>query len=357
MGSVKVAVTIYDIAREAQLSHATVSMALRNLPRIKAETRERIQKLAADMGYMPNQAAVSLKVGHSKQVALVLPRLDVTNQYSLIETFKAQCTPDGYQVVLLELPADAEGQRQTFEHIVQNDYAAVAAYLSCFQTVAPAIERLLATQRPLVVIGPPQDMETHPGLFTVQVDNLTAVQAGLRMLLSQGHRHIAHTVSGDNDSANNQSHQIILQTLREYGVTDWDPAFVCRSRRGEGMIEDGYRAARTLFECKPRVTAIQCQNDLLAFGLLRGLQELGAQVPKDISVIGSDNMLIAEYNHITLTSIDMRQAESAQAAWQLLLHQLEKPDWDHIPNQVLLKANLVVRESTGAAPAKPFSLR
>ncbi len=350
------AVTIYDIAQRANMSHTTVSMALRNLPSVKKNTRERIQNIAREMGYRPNQVAVSLKSGVSKRIALMIPQLDVNLCSKLISSLEQQCNQDGYEVVLMQVSNQADKMRRSMEHMLQGGYAATVSFLHDFLPVADLMSDFLAEQRPMVIVGVPKDLQSRPGLYRINIDNSSAVRDGIKMLIAQGHRNIVHSIvrPAVPDSVSNR---IIRETMAEHGITGWEPEFYYQSGNSSDHIRIGYQAARTLFKQKPGVTAIQCLNDLFAYGLMRGLKELGVRVPDDISVIGSDNSEMGEYYPVSMTTIDMRQQDTAVTAWNLLSAHFSAPDWETVPAEVILRGNLIVRETTGIVPAKPFNTK
>jgi LacI family transcriptional regulator len=320
------AVTIYDIAKKLNLSHATVSMALRDLPQVNQKTREKIKKLAEEMGYSPNQTAVSLKTGHTKQIAFVLPHTFMSRMVGLLDTFRANIKKAGYQMILYDLPFDVQTQREIFAQIANANYTAVVTFLYNYQDVALYISKMLAKKCSIIVIGPPYDIEAHPGLFPIKVDNTAALEQSLRILIENGHRNIAHVIIGDEKAkAENFSHPTIERVLQENGIIDWDPAFYYNAHE-PSEIKLGYNAAKKMVAERPEITAIQCINDVFSIGFLRGLQDCGVKVPDDISIIGSDNIEICEYSAVSLTTIDMRYEKIAVSAWEILQKQLQKPD-------------------------------
>ncbi len=348
-------VTIYDIAREAGLSHATVSMALRDLPRVRQSTRERVQSLARKMGYSPNQAAVSLKIGHNSTVALILPHLECLPEFGLVHRIENGCRSRGYNVTLYGLPVIPEEQHRLFEFIHRSEYMAVVTYLYDYAPVADVIQKILAAKCPVVVIGPPRDIMSCPGLAQVDVDNFGAVRQCIEKLISIGHRRIVHTTVMDPDSPDLlKVNNFIQDIVEKNGIRDWEVSCPCVEKNLADPAASGYRAAEKILREKPGVTAIQCFNDFFAFGLMRGLTEIGVRVPEDISICGSDDTFLARYSKISLTSIGMKSSEAANAAWDFLERQLADGDWEHAPEPVRLTSNLVIRESTAPAPEVPF---
>ncbi len=340
-------VTIYDIAEKLQVSHTTVSMALRGRPNVRKETRERILEAAQRMGYRPNHTAVSLKGGRTRRIALVLPELNVQNASILVSRLNECCDNDGYEMVLMQLSSNPERSRRSFELLLQGGYDAAVTYLYDYASVRDLIEAFLDQRRPIVVIGAPKDYMPRPGCYAMNVNNQGTLSDALNMLIAQGHRYIAHSILPF-QVAESGSNRTIREALRRQGVTGWEPEFFYDTRMPAHYIRAGYQAAGKLLRTKPETTAIQCVNDLFACGLIRGLQERGVRVPRDISVIGSDNLEQGEFFPVALTTIDLRNFDMASAAWQTISNQLCEPDWESVPVTNILRGNLIVRESTGA---------
>ena len=340
------AITIYDIAERAKLSHTTVSMALRDMPQVKEATRKRIRKLADEMGYYPNLAAISLTSGRSHRIALIVPQASLPLSHVLIEHLDHLCSLDGYEMVLMQLTLDPQRNRRIFEGLLQGGYDAAATYLYDYASVRDLVDSFVDQKKPMVLVGVPQDFVSRPGFFPVQIDNYNAVRDGMKMLMALGHRYIAHTIQPEQLSRS-ISHQVIRDALKANGVTDWEPEFFYPNLWPNYSVRSGYHAAEALLKNKPETTAIQCMNDMFACGLIRGLQEHGVRVPQDISVIGSDNTELGELFPVAISTIDMRLSDTAMLIWQLLSTQLQRQDWETIPDMVTLRGNLIIRESTG----------
>lgn len=346
-------VTIYDIARTAQVSHATVSMALRGIGKIKPETRERILTIAREVGYRPNSNAVALKSGTSRMITM----LYMEHPYSqILPELRSTVRQAGYELNMIELELDSSRQRHSFELLLESNCAGAVCYMTKLEPVKDLVAKLLARRIPLVVLGPPSDWHPMPGLYGVEMDNLQAVDDAVNMLLRLGHRHIAHTVY---PAGMLRVHEFFVEKLRTAGVSSWDPAFHVEMRSSLNHFELGYLAAGKLLEEKPEVTAIQCFSDRFAMGLMRRFYEMGVSVPGDISVIGSENDLFAEYNTISLSTIDTGGSRMGRCAWKLLQRHLDDPS---LPMESFIEtvyAKFIPRESIGMVSEKTafFKLR
>ena len=210
--------TIYDIARTANVSHATVSMALRGIGKIRPETRERIMAIARDIGYRPNTNAVALKSGVNRMITM----LHTPHPFSKIAVELRNCVRnDGYELNMIELELEPSRQRRSFELLLESNCAAAICQMTWLKPLEDLVEKFLAQRKPLVVLGPPQDWHPMPGLYGITMENLNAVGECIDLLLKLGHRHIAHTVysSGISDV-----HRFLTEKLKAAGINDWKTA-------------------------------------------------------------------------------------------------------------------------------------
>ena len=343
--------TIYDIARRANVSHATVSMALRGIGKIKLETRERIMAIARDVGYRPNSNAVALKSGVNRLITV----LHVPHPFSKIFMELRNCARnDGYELNMIELELEPDRQRRSFELLLESNCAAAICYMTRLKPVEDLVAKYLAGRKPMVVLGPPVDWHPMPGLYGISMENLRAVGEGIDLLLKLGHRHIAHTVySGGMPDV----HSFFIRKLAAAGVTDWDPAFRCEVHEDLNIFEQGYLSGGKLLEEKPGVTAIQCFSDRFAMGIMRRFYEIGISVPGDISVIGSENDLFAEYNTISLSTIDTGGDLMARRAWEMLSRHLKDPTLPLESFVETVHSRFIPRESIGIASEKGVFLK
>ena len=344
-------VTIYDIAQRAKLSYATVSMALRDLPSIKEETRERVQNLAKEMGYVPNVTAISLKRKYGNRIALVM----AIEQNNFMRHVKHECLQHNWDIQVFDLPFDPGEIKKLFTRISEENYIGIITYLTSYDPVSDIL-RQMASSRPVVLIGPPADFVPTPGLLPIYVDNIEPVRNCIRCLLDYGHSKIIHTTSLENKGKYVQVNEVIKEMLEADGIKNWDPAFYCVDSHFGAFADEGFKAAEILLRDHPEATAVQCFNDQFAFGLIKGLQQFGIRVPEDISVCGSDNTFIAKYNSTGISSVELCYEKTAGVAIEYICRKLQKPEYDTIPDGVTLHGKFIERESTDVPRSVPLLL-
>jgi DNA-binding LacI/PurR family transcriptional regulator len=183
---------------------------------------------------------------------------------------------------------------------------------------------------------------TRPGISLLKVDYHHGIRQGVQHLAVLGHRNIAF-ISGPARLHSAQSRQIAFSaSLKECGITP-NPAWIVE---GDHTMEGGIAAMEGLLATKKMPTAVMCSNDMTAIGVLHKLYRAGLRVPDDFSVIGFDNIHIAEVTIPPLTTVEMSRLDLARAAVTALREQVELNGDPNKKSEFCIRTNLVVREST-----------
>jgi LacI family transcriptional regulator len=334
--------TIYDVARIAGVSTATVSRALNDPVRVSEETRERVLAVARRLNYQPSALAQALSHGHSRTIGVLLqPEPDGNPYYqTLIETIDRRARALGYEMVVTffhgEDPPSFEDALEVMERRRPSGYLAYAnsaIYLQ-YEAIRPSVSA------PVVWLCPTPG-DTAP---VVCPDEESGAYLATRHLLALGHRLIAFACA---------SSQNPMPGRREYGyrhaMDDAGLAPLPIETAGCGP-DHGRETALRLVAERPDVTAIIVRNDHTAFGVVNALRGRGIRIPEDMSVIGFDDIPLARFCHPPLTTLDMRPADTAKQALSRLLG-LARGSARHGGGMEVVPTRLVVRESTG--PVRP----
>ena len=320
-----------DVAREAGVSRALVSLVMRERPNVSEERRRRVLDVAAKLGYRPNAMARSLASRRTKTVGVILD--DLRNPFFAeiaggVEELASQL---GYQLLL------AAGGRQA-----RRERAALGALLehrvSGIILVSPRLPAgdiaAAAAEAPLAIIS-----RTVRGIDADSVLINDAHGTGLVMehLVELGHERIAH-VDGGTGAGGPQRRSAYLREMRARRLARH--ALVIA---GDFTEEAGVNAAGELLRLPDLPTAIFAANDMVAAGLLGGFDRAGVAVPGDVSIVGYDNISIAHLAHVSLTTVDQPRTEMGRLALELLLDRID----NRRANQVrLIEPTLVVRSTT-----------
>lgn len=341
MSRTRAAVSIKDVAAAAGVSTATVSRVLSptrpDIP-IRPSTRERVENAIEELGYRPNDLARALLQQRSSAIGLVLP--DISNPYypPLVRAVEDVASRHGYRVVLCNTDRQQEKAAAYLEVLVKTRVDGIV--IAGGGTDLPPETLVLRTyQTKIVTVG--RHETDHP---SVRIDNRAAQRSATEHLTALGHRCIGY-IGGPADSRTAQDRLAgHRDALRDAGIEP-DGEMVSQGGFDEA---GGYQAARELLRRDDRPTALLCANDRAAFGAYAALVDAGLSVPRDMSVIGFDDVPMATYVRPTLTTVSVPTYELGAHATDILLAAI---DGEERPAPVVLPTTLQIRDSVAAPPS------
>lgn len=336
--------SLEDVARAAGVSPATVSRALRGLPRVSEVTRARVRAAADELGYVISPSASRLASGRTGTVGVVVPYIDRWFFGKVITGVERVLRSAGFDLLLYNL-GDDTGRDRFFAEMPLRRRVDAVIVLSLPIGEAEA-ESFRALRVPLATVG-----TTVEGFAGVRIDDVAGAAAAMRHLTHLGHRDIALISSGTpvpmHFTAPIDRRQAYLDVLGSVGVA-YDREF---EAEGDFSMASGERAMSALLGRSRRPTAVFAESDEMAFGALRVIRRTGLRVPEDISVAGFDDHDMADLLDLTTVRQPVTM-QGAMAATQLLewLTSGEPPE----SSTTILPTRLVVRGSTapleGSAP-------
>jgi LacI family transcriptional regulator len=331
--------TIYDVARLAGVSTATVSRALNGTAQIAPATRQAIDAAVEQLGYRPNSIARSLVTKSTQTIALLLP--DISNPFyaALVSGIQECALAHDHTMLLCTTEGDAEREEQYLQLLraKQVDGALVDGLVLPPDRIA----RFVRDGFPIVCLDRDIDSSAIP---LVQVDNRLGGRLAAEHLLQLGHTRIAHVTGAPELHISDERLAGYQDALGEAGIEP-SPSLV---EPGTFTEEGGYRATRALLERAPDVTAIFAANDLSAVGVLNALAEADVHVPTDVSVVGFDDLRLAGYMSPPLTTVRQPAEGIARLATELLIGLTRGEDVEQMRH--VLPPTLVVRGSTAPWP-------
>jgi DNA-binding LacI/PurR family transcriptional regulator len=334
-------VSIKDVAVAAGVSTATVSRVLSRTSAetpIRPATRERVEHAIEELGYRPNDLARALLQHRSSAIGLVLP--DISNPYypPLVRAVEDVASRHGYRVVLCNTDREQEKAAAYLEVLVKTRVDGIV--IAGGGTVLPPESLVLRTyQTKIVTVG--RHETDHP---SVRIDNHAAQRSATEHLTALGHRRIGY-IGGPADSRTAQDRLAGHgDALRDAGI-EADGELVVHGGFDEA---GGHRAAQALLRLDERPTALLCANDRAAFGAYAALVDAGLSVPRDMSVIGFDDVPMASYVRPTLTTVSVPTYDLGSHATDILLAAI---DGHERPRPVVLPTTLRVRDSVAAPRA------
>lgn len=328
--------TISEVARLAGVSTATVSRALAQPEKVKARTRERVLEAVRATGFIPNAQARNLRLKATRTVILLVR--DISNPFYLdiYKGVEEAAVDAGYKVLMGDARDDDERIMRYVDMVRERHADGLILMVGHFPAALAGRSRL-----PPIVIA----LETLPGLQLpmVRVDNYAAARSAVAHLAGLGHRRIAHIAGPMPDPMSLDRRDGYLAGLKDAGI-EADPRLVVE---GDFGLAAGRAAIRKLDAEGISYTAIFAASDQMAVGAMGELRARGRNVPQDVSVVGFDDIVLAEAVEPPLTTVNQPRREIGQAAMALLIEQLggraDRPD-------LVLPTRLVLRASTAPPP-------
>jgi LacI family transcriptional regulator len=302
-------VTLLDVARHCGVSRATVSLVLNNSPLVAAKTRDRVRQAMKDLGYVYNRAAASLRTQHSDAIGVVLTNM--TNPYfAEFATGVQDVLTSSATVPLLAVSGeDRELQQRLVKSLVERNVDGIVL-IPAHGTTPNDLPDLLGT--PLVLMARRLD---GMDVDYVGAQNHDGGYAAAEHLYSHGCRRIAFVGGYPDSSARDERAGGVEEFLTEHGLTlKSDHSVVCEPARPEA-----WEAAMLLLSKDPDVDGIVCFSDVVAFGVLDAIADMGRKVGSDVRVIGFDDVHDAGLNRPSLSSVAVPARETGRRAAQLVL--------------------------------------
>lgn len=336
-------VGLKDIAARAGVSMMTVSKALRGARDVAPATRERLRKLAQEMGYVPDSAAQGLRRRTSNMFGVVISSLANPIFPRVVQAIEENAHEAGYELIICQTMSNTEREEVCLRRLMSRRVDGLfISPVYRIEPTAPVYRELLIRGTPVVLLG-------HPAPFcnaftSISTDDLVAGYETTRHLLNLGHRRIAF-LSGRLVAPWAQERlEGYRRALREAGI-ELDDRLVFNAG---SRIQDGAAAGLQLLNEKCNATAIQAVNDLVAVGCADALRAQGLRIPGDISIAGFGNILVSEHFRVPLTTIRQPKHRLGVVAMQTMARLLRR---DRAESR-RLQAELIVRESTAPPPGR-----
>jgi len=338
--------TIEDVARHAGVSTATVSRVLNQTDAVREALRARVETSVAALGYVPHAGARTMKLRRSGTLGAIFPTIDNAIFAKAIDALQRRLAEAGHQLLIATSDYDPRAEeRQALTMLARGVDGLLLC--GCGQDDS-LLERLRARGVPAVHV---MSWPVPPDRIGVGFDNTHAMGQVVKYLVDLGHRRIALLagVTRDNDRATARARGV-REALAAAGL-DLPASRLVERRYGIAPARDGLRQ---LMAAKSRPTAIVCGNDVLAFGALLEAQRLGIAVPRQLSIVGFDDLELASHIQPSLTTVRVPADEMWRCAADRVLAAL---NGEEFPRETEIDVALVVRESSGPPPRAPARKR
>jgi len=330
--------TLQDVADSARVHRATASRALNPATRhlVNAETAERVERAARTLGYRPNPIARSLKTARSASVGLVIP--DLTNPLfpPIARGVEDVLGAVGYNAWIVNTDNDAAREAAAVESMRTRSVEGFV--FATARLEHPMLEGLAAAGTPMVLVN---RRLARPDISSVTPDDATGVALAVRHLVELGHEKILHLAGPQDLSTGLNRLRAFRQALQDHGLpAPPERVAICTSWTEAA----GAQALTGLLDAGVEFTAVLAGNDLLALGCYDALAARGLSCPRDVSVVGFNDMPFIDKLSPPLTTVRIPHYELGAEAARLLLADLREPR--RHPRTVLLPLTLTVRSST-----------
>lgn len=337
-------ITIYDIAKKANTSTATVSRVLSNSDYpVKKDLREKILKVAKELNYIPNMIGRQLKTNNSMTIGVIIP--SITNPFyaSLVLGIEDIAQSRGYHVLLCNSHRNPELEKKYVKTLFEKQVKGVI--VSSISSNQRLLGELIEKGLNLVAFD-----QTVEGLNSSQIhfDYRKGGFMAVEYLINKGHRKIAFISSPLSRPSRRSTYHGYRDALDQYGVEikeEWIQIAAREEEDSEKNYEfhNGIEMTKKLLEKQELPTAIFCCNDMTAFGVMNELATQGIRIPDQISVMGFDNIEFAEMVTPPLTTIQQPDYEMGRMACNLLLDTLSRKEKENV--NIMLQPKIVERKS------------
>lgn len=334
--------TLQEIARRADVSIATVSRIVNRVPTVNPALARRVQKVIEREGYYPNTVARALVSGRSRLFGLIAELTD-PGFPDIVQTFGKLAIQHSYGILLSPMIRDPHLQEPAARQMIERRIDGVAVLGSGVEPVL--IDIFTSRNVPVVAI----DVDSLGGLLlTVQIDYQHGIRQAVQHLAALGHTRIAFVSGPAHLKTAIRRKQAFHACMEEIDLETPSEMLI----EGDHTMAAGSQAVSALMSLSDRPTAILCSNDLTAIGAMRKAFELSVNIPKDLSVVGFDDIPSAQCMTPPLTTVQMPQNQIAGIAFGALLD-LAEPAFrgDSRAIQAIVP-NLVLRSSTTLAPRR-----
>jgi DNA-binding LacI/PurR family transcriptional regulator len=330
-----------EIARRARVSTATASRAINRVPTVDPQLSRRVWKVVDELGYYPNTQARALVSGRSRIFGLIVS--EITNPFfpEIVQAFEKIAVEHGYEILLTSTVHDPRLMASSVRRMIERRVDGVA--VMTFGMEELLLEDLKTRRVPLVFVdvGP-----ALPRISNIRIDYLHGIRQAVQHLAALRHQRIAFVAGPLSLKSAVARRNAFLQSMQEIGL-GCDPLLIVE---GDHRAEGGMAAAAQILNSPIKPTAILCSNDLTAIGVMKKSYEEGVVIPRDLSLVGFDDVRLAQYMLPPLTTVQMSQTDLAMLAFKALLAEVGREEPLSDGTEYILQTNLLLRKSTAMSP-------
>ena len=328
---------IREIARRAKVSTATVSRVINGVTTVNPQMAKRVWNVIEELNYYPNTQARALVSGRSRIFGLIIS--EITNPFfpEMVQVFERIAVQHQYEIMLTSTGNDPTRMKTAVRRMIERRVDGVAVMTFGMEEVLLEDLKLRSVPLVFVDVGP-----ERPRIGNIRIDYLHGIRQAVQHLAALRHKEIAFISGPLRLRSAEARQQAFLQSMEEIRLEARPDLII----EGNHTIEGGIQAFAQLLTRPLKPTAVLCSNDMTALGVMRHSYEVGIRIPQDLSIIGFDDIHLAQFVLPALTTVQMSQSELARLAFNALLSEVERGTPSPTRMEYVLTTELVLREST-----------
>lgn len=331
---------IRGIAKRAKVSTATVSRTINHVPTVDPQLAKRVWKVVNELGFYVNTQARSLVSGKTRIFGLVVS--EITNPFfpEIVQSFEEMAVLNRYEILLASTGNDAKRTEHAVRRMIERRVDGVAVLT--FGMEEDVLKNLRFRKVPLVLVDVAPAL---PMVCNIRINYQQGIRQAVQHLAALGHERIGF-ISGPLElpSANARKNAF-FESLREIEMDVHKNMVI----EGDHTIEGGVQGLAKFANMRKLPTAVLCSNDMTAIGVMREAYELGIRIPDDLSVIGFDDIRMAQFTTPPLSTVQMSQSKLGKIAFKALMTEVERETPAAHGTEYTLNTNLVLRRTTALA--------
>ena len=332
-------ITIYDIAKKLKISPATVSRGLKDHPSISKKTKKRIFALADEIGYRSNHFASNLRSGKTDTIGVIVPRLNSNFMSSMIAGVEHVANENGYTLIISQSSESETKEKASAKTMFNSRIDGLLVSLAYDTNDLNHFNNFFKKKTPVIFFD--RVME-HEHCTNILIDNRKAAYDATKHLIEQGCKHIVHITALPKQNVYADRLQGYKQALNEAKIAFKEEDVIISNLSQDA----GTEAAQQILEMKPRPDGVFVANDSCAVGCMLTLKQQGIRIPQDVAFVGFNNDPVSKVIEPNLTTINYSGYEMGQVAARHLINHLNGTSPMDNTNRIVLRSELIIRESS-----------
>lgn len=326
-------VSIKDVARLAGVSVTTVSRVINKNEFVRQETAQKVLKVIEETGYKPNAIARSLKIKNTQTIGIMMPDIASYLFSEVVRGIEDIANLYNYNIILCNTDLDREKEEKYMDVLVEKQVDGII--FMCNTITKKLAEKIKKNGAKTILIS-----TDYTDMPSVTIDNVQASKDAVKYIIDRGYKKIAF-IGGQMSDANVGLTRLngYVSAISESGLT-YNKDYICE---GDFKFKSGYENAKKLLSLPDKPEAIFAASDEMAIGVVRAAMELGITIPKDLAVVGFDNIDMSKMIYPSLTTISQPFYDMGAVGMRLLTKKLNNEDVEE--EKMILKHELIIRES------------